>query len=235
MRANPHDTKNLHQYLSLAVISGAVLLLMYVQLRSGADPYRNFFGPVPAVPLFFFLIGLGFILTAVITRATPFSIVNGKTPGGVLRAALSAMMFFILMALVDIVEPFPSTINLALPSGIFFYPSIGFVVEILFHLLPFTLIWIAVSRTGHDQDQRTLTLLTVFVVASFEPVFQSLISPASASPVKEIAVFLIIYGINAQSLLLFTWSGFVSMYTLRLFYYLFWHIIWGYLRLDILF
>jgi hypothetical protein len=235
MRTIPRDRNKLHQYLIMAVISAAVLLLMHLQLRTGADPYRYFFGPIPTVPLFFYLIGLGFILTAVITRTTPFSIVNAKTPGGVIQAALSAMAFFLLMTLVDIAEPFPSTINLAPPSGIFFYPSIGFVVEILFHLLPFTLIWIATSRIGPDKDQRTFTLLSMFVVASIEPVFQSLISPASASLAKEIGVFLIIYGINAQSLLLFTRSGFVSMYTLRLVYYLFWHIIWGYFRLNILF
>jgi hypothetical protein len=44
-----------------------------------------------------------------------------------------------------------------------------------------------------------------------------------------------ILAINLAGLFLFRRFGFLPMYALRLFYYLIWHILWGYLRLSVLF
>jgi hypothetical protein len=48
-------------------------------------------------------------------------------------------------------------------------------------------------------------------------------------------VFLQIYVINLQQLRIFRRFDFTSMYAFRLLYYLFWHILWGNLRLVVLF
>jgi hypothetical protein len=160
---------------------------------------------------------------------------NAMTPSGIIRAIVSAACFFVLMGLVDVLGPFSPDINLSLPSAIFFYPSIGFVVEIIFHTLPLTVVWIMATRINSGNGQAPMILICVLIVALVEPIFQLLLTTGTNPFLKVIVVFFIIYGINVQSLLRFTESGFAAMYILRLTYYLLWHMIWKYFRLQILF
>jgi len=44
-----------------------------------------------------------------------------------------------------------------------------------------------------------------------------------------------VFVINIIGLLLFRRHGFIMMYLFRLMYYFLWHILWGHLRLSILF
>ena len=50
-----------------------------------------------------------------------------------------------------------------------------------------------------------------------------------------IVVWMNLFSFNVLQLFVFTRYDFVSMYALRLVYYLFWHVIWGSLRLEIIF
>ena len=76
----------------------------------------------------------------------------------------------------------------------------------------------------------------LLVAALVEPVFQ--VVAGFSDPVLRWAtayVGLHVFLISAAQLAIFKRYDFVSMYAFRLVYYLFWHIVWGYLRLEWLF
>ena len=78
--------------------------------------------------------------------------------------------------------------------------------------------------------------LCLLLVALVEPFFQMRWGFAGR-PLSwaEAYVGLHVFAINVLQLYVFRRYDFISMYSLRLFYYLYWHIIWGYLRLQWLF
>ena len=76
----------------------------------------------------------------------------------------------------------------------------------------------------------------ILVVALLEPIFQTVLGFSQPYPTwVTIGVFANIFLINIFQLLIFKRYDFVSMYSFRLVYYAIWHIIWGVLRLKLLF
>ena len=76
----------------------------------------------------------------------------------------------------------------------------------------------------------------ILVVALLEPIFQTALGFSRPYPIwVTICVFANIFLINVFHLLIFKRYDFVSMYSFRLVYYLIWHIVWGQVRLNLLF
>jgi hypothetical protein len=171
-------------------------------------------------------------------------------------AALAAG-FALIMILFDVLVVFPADINVPPPLAFMFYPVMGYVVDCLFHALPLAIL-VAVLRltpgpdpspTGpiphprgsHIEAERAGSrspafLLIVVAVASIEPVFQAVAVPPAGFPSWARAFVTIhIFAFNLLQLVVFMRNGFLSMYGLRLVYYLCWHIAWGYVRLKLLF
>jgi hypothetical protein len=133
--------------------------------------------------------------------------------------------------------PFPATTNILFPESVLFYPAVGFFVEILFHVLPLTVLLLLLNSLLKGTDQQVIFWISIVVVSLLEPIYQSSnMASSSYYPVWEVLyVGLHIFLINLCQLLIFKRYDFVSMYTFRLVYYMFWHIGWGYLRLRLLF
>ena len=122
------------------------------------------------------------------------------------------------------------------PQGFFFYPSIAFVVEILFHVLPLTLILILLTALPGNLSFDRIIWPTIIVTALLEPVFQAgFDSNKDNAPWVSAYIILHIFLINLCQLIIFKRYDFLSMYSFRLIYYTFWHIIWGVIRLKLLF
>lgn len=199
--------------------------------------FQRFFGsvnPLLALPI---AIILGFILLSILLYKNWFVIYNPADMRGLLVSAGLAMIFGVVIILVDIKSPFPSTINIFFPESVLFYPAVGFFVEILFHVLPLTVLMLLLNALFKGTNQPVIFWISIVVVSFLEPIYQSSdMASSSQYPVWIVLyVGLHIFLIGLCQLLVFKRYDFISMYAFRLIYYSFWHIGWGYLRLRMLF
>ena len=137
---------------------------------------------------------------------------------------------------VDAVFTFPEDINLLPPKSLLFYPMIGFVVEIVFHIVPLAILFALLTNIFKNVDKEKIILVCIILVAVIEPIYQFAFSSDSGFPmwVRIVdTIRLILFSI--VQLYIFKNNDFLSMYSFRLVYYLFWHIIWGTIRLRLLF
>ncbi len=116
-----------------------------------------------------------------------------------------------------------------------FYPAIAFVVEIVFHAVPVALLF-ALLAWGMPTAPDRVALICIGVVALAEPLFQMYVGAVQGSPPALNAyVGAHVFVFNLLQLVVFRRWGFLSMYGIRLLYYFLWHIVWGYLRLQMFF
>ncbi len=84
---------------------------------------------------------LGLVLLSALLLDGKFAIYRGGNYKGFLVAVGLTLPFAAVILLVDRLAPFPEDINVPYPGSLFFYPAIAYVVEILFHILPFCLVY----------------------------------------------------------------------------------------------
>lgn len=149
---------------------------------------------------------------------------------GVLLSTVAALGFAAVAVAADVWFGFPQDLNVPWPDAVLFYPSIAFVAEFAFHMLPLTLL-VAVmgwrfTRSGFNRRVWT----GIIVVAAIEAGFQIVVGSSLRFFVAPHLVAIGIY-----ELLVFRRFGYIPMIWFRLAYYLSWHVIWGSARLDLLF
>jgi hypothetical protein len=120
------------------------------------------------------------------------------------------------------------------PQALWFYPIIGLVAEAVFHLAPLSVLLAATRIVAPRVSTNRRAWACIALVALVEPTFQ-VVFTAGISPVTSALVGLHVLGISVAQLVIFRRFDFASMYVMRLVYYLWWHIVWGTLRLDVLF
>jgi hypothetical protein len=221
------------QFGTLAAMTAAVLLATLILMASGSPAFERFIGSVN--PLFA-LVGVSLImaaLTHVGLRADVFKICGKETLTGILLSSGIASFFGLIVIGADTMIIFPRGMNVPFPDSLLFYPVIGYGIEILFHALPLLVAAFVITELANRPG---LMWLGIAVVATIEPVLQTWTSYADGHPIQVVAfVFAQVFAINVCQLAIFRRYDFVSMYALRLVYYLFWHIGWGHFRLKILF
>ena len=74
------------------------------------------------------------------------------------------------MILVDYLSHLPEDINILFPYSLLYYPIFGFIVEVLFHMVPLFLILVFADRFTKLDESRIL--YCVLLVSLLEPVFQ---------------------------------------------------------------
>lgn len=146
------------------------------------------------------------------------------TPGfGLRRAAFWAALVCPATIVLDVARPFPATLNQPWPDAWLFYPAIAVVAMALLHLLPLA---VCFALTGRAR-------LSIVLAALPEAAMQTLIG---AGPLDwhtaAVAVLVTLLGIAGMTL--FRGHGILALITVRLCYYLGWHILWGAARLAIL-
>lgn len=213
---------------ALAAIAGSVAVILQ------ASVFERFLGPLhpalaigiatlPALPAFAFLY-----------RRHGFRF---HVPGSSRRAVVSAGGFAVLFAIgvigADLGLRYPATINVPLPYGLFVYPVMAAIVELLFHtaLLGVLLLMLR-PLTAKTGETRTVWI-AIILAALAEPILQ--VAWAGSVSWTELYTAMSVFLFGVVQLALFRRYGFLSMLSMRLFYYLLWHIAWGTLRLDLLF
>ena len=127
---------------------------------------------------------------------------------------------------IDLLTRFPRDINVAWPEAVFFYTAIALVAEVQFHLVPLAILTALAPR-------RVPAVWLLLPVMFVEPVAQVVLG---AGPVFQMTlVFMNVSLDSAVQIWLFRRYGFAAMFGLRIAFYLFWHVIWGDIRLSLLF
>ena len=230
-------TAEKRQYRVYLVLS--LVVLGFVGILYGFDrfQFQRFLGAFN--PLLAFLAAgiLGFFILSYFLSKKWFAVCEKGNRRGLVYAACIAAMLGIIMIFVDTKIVFPPYINILFPASLLFYPAMGFFVEVVFHLLPLAVLLYILSTVFRNAESVRLIWLSIGIVAFLEPVYQA-VNMASSGRFPLWAVLYVgfhIFIINFCQLALFRRYDFVTMYTFRLVYYLIWHIIWGYARLELLF
>jgi hypothetical protein len=120
------------------------------------------------------------------------------------------------------------------PTALLFYSAVGLVAEIVFHVVPLAILLLALSPLARQLGRERIVWLGIVLVAIFEPTFQILFE-ASVLRWADAYTWIRAFAIALLQLCVFRRYDFVSMVSFRLFYYAYWHIVWGTIRLNVLF
>ena len=224
------------QYLVLAGLALGIILLAGIISSLDTLYFRAYFGILNPFLTVLSICILGIILLSYLLSKGWFLIYKKENKKGLLISFTLASLLGLIMMIVDTIVILPKEMNVLFPYSLLFYPVMGFVVQIIFHVLPLTILLIIFTKTVKESSYAHILWFCILVVATIEPVYQILAGFTDTYSIWVTAYIAIhIFIINLFELMIFKRYDFVSMYLFRITYYLFWHIGWGYLRLKLLF
>ena len=148
-----------------------------------------------------------------------------------------ASVLAVAIIIADFVIRYPEDTNVPVPEALLFYPAVGFVAEIAFHVLPLALLllFLAPIRKKLGSDRRIWPAwLAIAIAAVVEPTFQ-VVLPGDPFSLACAYTWVHVFAIAFLQLYMFRRYDFVSMCSFRLIYYAYWHVAWGVIRLEVLF
>lgn len=228
-----YDYRSYAAFLLIGIIPSIFTILMY---QTDPAVFTAYFGKIHP------FLALGIVLLVGIISLRPL-LRNGWIicpESGALKKGAFHLLFvvgFTLPAIgLDLLGVFPEDINVPFPAAILFYVSMGFVVEVLFHLFPMALL-LGLNGVIKRPFPFTGTVSrTIFWTAFLEPCFQGFLGIREGYSLWSMFLLaLSLYAFNRYQLMLFRRYGFLNMYGARLVYYLVWHIVWGEFRHVLLF
>jgi len=219
-------------YFGISLVIAALTGILYVR---NAWLFQAFFGVLNPLLVMLGIILLGVILSIFFLSRGWFVVHKAGEYKGILVAAGLAALPGLVIILLDLKTVFPADTNRPFPDSLFFYPIFGYVVEVIFHMLPLALLLFILTSFFKSNFEKVIWPC-ILVVSLLEPVFQTVLGFSRPYPAWVIVgVFANILLINLFQLSIFKRYDFVSMYLFRLVYYAIWHIIWGQARLGLLF
>ncbi|MEM8968821.1 MAG: hypothetical protein AAGE93_20565 [Bacteroidota bacterium] len=226
----------MQQYTIYTSVALGVVVLTTILYLSDTHFFKPYFGNINPLLLILTSTLLGGVLLSVLLKRGWFVIYRKENQRGFLYTIGLALLFAATIITVDVKIVLPDNINVPYPASLLFYPPMGFFVEIIFHVLSLTLLLVILTVFSKEKSLTKVIWWCIIVVSTLEPVYQSTFSLSGQYPPwVTVYIALHIFLINLSQLLLFKNYGFISMYSLRLTYYLSWHIIWGEMRLALLF
>ncbi len=224
------------QYQVYIGLSIGIIMLTGILNVSDNLLFQRFIGGINPLTASFFIILLGIISLSVLLSKGLFTIYKQENLRGLfLRCSLAVLFALITILVVDINVPFPADMNVLFPESLLFYPAIGFFVEILFHTLPLSILLISLTSIFKNISQEKIIWICILIVSLLEPVYQTMPMFSRRPLWAAVIVLLNLFLFNLSQLFIFKRYDFISMYSFRLAYYLIWHIVWGYMRLKLLF
>jgi hypothetical protein len=234
---NARVSRERSQYLVIVALSLGVVGLAAILHSSDPLLFPRFIGRTHPLLTFPLIGALGVVLLTLLLSRGWFAIYKKEHLIVLWRSSAIAALFVLVTIVVDVKVLFPADLNVMFPKSLLFYPSIGFLVEVLFHLLPLAMLLMAVTTIFPSIGRQKATWICILIVSLLEPIYQT--TPLVASPhypfwaVAVVGLNLTMF--NLFQLLMFQRYDFIAMYSTRLAYYLVWHIVWGYFRLRLLF
>ena len=161
------------QYLVFLGLSFAALGLSGIIYFANNQPFQRFIGGINPLLAGIFMILLSAILFTVLLSHGWFAIYKKDNLKALYRSSGLAAILGVIMILVDLKIVFPANTNILFPVSLLFYPAIGFFVEILFHVLPLTLLLCTLTSLFRNIRYEYIWI-SIFIVALLEPVYQTL-------------------------------------------------------------
>lgn len=220
----------LYAFLSLAILIGTGILMAF-------DPsaFMRFIGNINPLILIPTLIIGGLIILLTFISRNWFQIIRMKNLTPLAWSYGLATILASISILIDITYKYPEATNVFFPQSLLFYPVIAFVAELLFHLIPIVLLLLITKFIFKYSDRQRIYWMILLLISLIEPIYQTIWSPSYFPLWILIYLTIHLYIFNFIELYVFKQYGFLAMFSVRILYYLIWHIIWGYFRLDILF
>lgn len=180
---------------------------------------------------------LGFAFLTFLRYKGGFEIYKSGNRKNLVYSSCLALLFLPISIVVDSEIGFPADLNILFPESLAFYPAIGFFVEIIFHVIPLSVLLFFLTPAFRIISHEWIIWFCVLIVALLEPYYQTAFMFGSDHyPMwSAVLVWFNLFLFNLTQLSIFRRYDFISMYSFRLVYYLFWHIGWGYFRLVLMY
>lgn len=217
------------------IISIVVITFTGILYLINPCSFYRFFGdinPLILVPIFIVLVLI--ILRFFLSKGW-FKIYSKENQRKMLRFYPIALLLASIAILIDVIFKYPEYINILFPESLLFYPVIGFVAEAIFHIIPLCLLLLFFNTVFKKLNLEKYMWVFMLIVSIIEPLFQAGTIPEHFPLWTSVYMSLHLYIFNSIQLYFFKRYDFFSIYSFRLGYYLLWHIIWGYIRLRVLF
>ena len=147
-----------------------------------------FFGDLHPALIVLVAGAIGAVCLAGLRRLGGFEILRrGSTMRGMAVGAGLASVLGVAIVIADIIFRYPEDINAPMPQALAFYPSIGLVAEIVFHILPLTIALLLLQPFRDRLGTPRTTWIAIVLVAVAEPTFQ------------------VFFGGETQALAMYTW------------------------------
>jgi len=223
------------QYLWLSLLLTIFTSILYISDKFIFQKYMGKLNPLITVPI---IATLGFFSLSFLVSKNWLSIHKEKNSKYLFYSSIVTVILASVMVLFDLnTRVFSENINILFPKSLLFYPIIGFVAEVIFHILPFTLLVLIIGYFLKKLNKNKIIWFSILIVSLIEPIFQ--ITNMDSGQQYSFWLFgyigIHIWLFNLLQLYTLKRDGFIAMYLLRMIYYLIWHILWGYMRLNILF
>lgn len=221
------------QYAAFAALSLWAVGLTGILARSHAILFQPYFGDADPRLMVLTLIGAGGVSLHLLYARGWFDIFKANGRGAAFSAALAALFAAEAIA-ADLIIRFRQDMNVLPPQALWFYPAMAYVAEIVFHALPMASLLIPLGALLKPLRAARLLWVCIVLTSLLEPTFQLRFAE---NPISWVGGYLWmhVFAFNIIQLYVFRRYGFVAMYLLRCFYYVYWHIVWGFVRLQVLF
>jgi membrane-associated HD superfamily phosphohydrolase len=214
------------QYVIYLVLSLGIVGFTGILYLSNPLSFQSYIGninPLLVIPL---LILLGFLLLTYLLSNGWFEIYKRENLRGLLLFSILATLLAFVMILIDLNFIFPEDLNVLYPQSLLFYPTMGFVVEILFHIVPLSLFLFLLTLLFKDVNLEKIIWCCILIVSLLEPLYQISLGFSREYPLWIVVyVGLHLFLFNILQLYNFKRYDFLSMYSFRLVYYIIWHIV----------
>lgn len=234
MKVPTLDRLQVYTFAGLSLFAFALACVLSIV---GEPGFARFLPGLPPLAVFAVAPLVGGALFVLILGRAGFSVIRRGKPEGAMPVLKAAATLGAVGMVLDLLIVLPRDMNIPFPRSLAFYPAIGFLAEIVFHVLPLSILLIPFGLFKSKSLRDYVTLLALAAAALPETLYQLLYLywGHQYSLRESILVALHVFAINGIGLWLFRRYDFVTMWAFRMVYYLFWHVIWGALRLYILF
>lgn len=219
------------RYLAVAILSLGTIGFTGVLSLFPDTLFQPFFRSIPPLLAVSIIGVVGVVSLGFLSSRGWFEMaVGSESLRGVAWSLALATLFAVVIILADLVATFPYE-HVQPPQSLLFYPTMAFVAEIVFHVLPLSILLGLLGWLFKDRVPAGLVWSCILLASCLEPVFQ-LTWGSSEFTLSWVGAYVgvHVFVFNVLQLAIFRRYDFVSMYACRLVYYLYWHVIWGWAR-----
>lgn len=229
MKGTPKINIDIRGIFSFAILVSSAIIFACISSYLEEGVFKKFLGDLQPVPVLLLGGFAGFAALQYTAKNAGIQPLNTHIGREIRYPVLAALGFGMAIIVIDLLAPLPQDINVAYPASLFFYPAIGLIAELLFHVLPIALFVFIFNTFKLFPEAEKRLIAALLLTAFIEPIYQVnfMHQPAGITVIIGLHILLI----NLAQMWVFKRSGLYSMYLLRISYYVIWHIGWGWFRL----